>query len=187
MQWYHAVIILLAVFAYGAAHGEKQADTKRFRLWVMLIAGAYVVSVAYAHAVVFAWFWTPPVVAIAFMADAVAYKIIDETHEKAVEKNGPRLAMAVSASANALQLTALLFGFPPALPMWLHGSLLELLTALAFLWIGGHGILMRVRRGGNHGFDFLGRRGGYLASVAVSLCEKGERKTNVSQPLRKWR
>jgi len=187
MQWYHAIIGACALFAYLAASGKKPEDTKRFRFWVFLIAGAYVVSVAYSHAVLHVAFWAPHPVAIAFMVDAIAYKIIDETHEKAVEKNGPRLAMAISASANGIQLTAIMFGFPPALPMWLHGSLLELITALAFLWIGGHGLLMRARRGGNHGFDFLGSRGDYLASVAVSLCEKGEQKTNVPQPLRKWR
>jgi hypothetical protein len=180
MEWYHMAIGACAIFAYAVSGNMPCA-----RRWCVLIAGSYVLSVIYAHVVQYAHFWTPHPVAIAFVCDAIVYKIIDETHDSMQEKNGPRILMVVSASANGLQLTALLLKVPEPLPMWLHSSILELITAIALLWIGGYSIMKRLADGQHNGSYHLGHRRFNLADIAIPICKAGERKTNVCQPLKR--
>lgn len=180
MQWYHVAIGTCAIFAYVAS-----GNTRQGRRWCALIIAGYMLSVIYAHVSAAVSFWTPHPVAIAFMCDAVVYKIIDETHNNRWEKWGPRLLMAVSVSVNGLQLTGLIFNMPVPMPPWFHSSVLELITAVALIWIGGYGILKRLSDDQHFGRDLLGGCRHYLVAVAVPVCKAGSKNTNVSQPLRK--
>ncbi|HBF30878.1 MAG TPA: hypothetical protein DDW73_14825 [Rhizobium sp.] len=180
MQWYHLAIGACAIFAYASSGNLPCA-----RRWCLLISGGYVLSVVYAHAAQSVSFWTPRPVAIAFMCDAIVFKIIDETHNGRWEEWGPRLFMAVSASVNFLQLTALIFNMPAPLQPWIHSALLEVITAIALVWIGGYGISKRLADAQHFGPDLLGDCCRHLAALAVPICKAGSKDTKVCQPLRK--
>ncbi|TWD58069.1 hypothetical protein FB480_101824 [Agrobacterium vitis] len=180
MQWYHLAIGACAIFAYIVSNNVPNG-----RRWCLLITGSYVISCIYAHAVQYASFWMPQPVAIAFVCDAIVFKIIDESHDKKQDKNGPRLLMLASASINFIQLTALIFKVPEPLAAWAHSSLLEAITAIALLWIGGYGITKRLADGQYNGFYHMGHCRINLAAFAVQVCKAGEQKTDVRQPLKR--
>lgn len=158
LEWYHQAIIGIAIVAAIASH-----KTPRAWVWIVGIMAAFLLSSAYAqrHEAIGVWSPLPP--AITFMCDALFAAIIHKTHRERWEYWGLFIPFSLSSLISFMQNLALLAGFPPPLEVVYYASLLEAITALCLLLIGGIGVADLV---GHRRLDSSGSYGRSLAKVA---------------------
>ncbi|ACM39189.1 MULTISPECIES: hypothetical protein [Rhizobium/Agrobacterium group] len=156
MQWYHAVIGIMAALSLIASQPVPRAMR-----WVLLIAACYAIPVLYMHAEKPTGIWFPMPSAVSFLCDAVLVLAIHKGHKERWEFALLILYM-VSATCGLIQTFGTLVGVPSPLPVYLYGGILEAVNAVAFALIGGIGMVEMLGHVGSH---FTGRHGGNLARV----------------------
>ncbi len=182
MDWFHFALLSLACAALLASW-----NVPRCRLWVLGLAAAYIVSVAYYRL-------TPPVTAdsewphgafVAFGVDAALFIVIKNTHKDLWEIWGLGSVMIASATMNAIQMMGLVFGWPPMLPQATYSTILEIANAAYLLLIMGRGILGWVNAAIDR-YHLLGNRDRGMARAVSSAYSTCTKRSTVAQPLKKW-
>ncbi len=174
MFWFH--IAQLSAFAVAAGLSWK---TPRAALWVSLLAASYVISVLYVNYPHWGGFW-PPSQLVGLLLDGAVLLAIREFHKEKWEFFGLGTIMGFMVTADIVQLSGSLTGYPPPLNQNDFGIILELLNYFALVLIGGVGLMDLVRvndrdRMVSSGPDLLHRTMRYAHS-----------RTDNPKTLRKW-